>query len=48
MRQCLPHLPRQALLDWNLDDPAGRAIDAVRPIRDQIEQHIRALIDELT
>ncbi|MGH3380466.1 MAG: arsenate reductase ArsC [Actinoallomurus sp.] len=43
-----PVFPGKRYLDWNLDDPAGRGIEAVRPIRDQIEQRIRTLIDELT
>ena len=42
-----PVFPGKRYLDWNLDDPAGRGIEAVRPIRDQIEQRVRVLIDEL-
>jgi protein-tyrosine-phosphatase len=42
-----PVLPGARYLDWPLDDPAGRDIDAVRPIRDEIEQRVRTLIDEL-
>ena len=34
-------------LDWTLDDPAGQGIEAVRPIRDEIERRVRALISEL-
>ena len=34
-------------LDWELDDPHGAGIEAVRPIRDEIEQRIRGLLDEL-
>ena len=34
-------------LDWDLEDPAGQGIDAVRPIRDEIERRVRVLIDEL-
>jgi arsenate reductase (thioredoxin) len=34
--------------DWELDDPAGLGIDAVRPIRDEIERRVRALLDDLT
>jgi len=33
--------------DWVLDDPAGQSIDAVRVIRDEIEQRVRGLLDEL-
>ena len=31
-----------------LDDPAGKDIEAVREIRDEIETHVEALFDELT
>jgi arsenate reductase len=34
--------------DWELPDPAGKGIDAVRPIRDEIKVRVQALIDELT
>ena len=34
--------------DWELPDPAGKGIDAVRPIRDEIKTRVQALIDELT
>ena len=33
--------------DWELDDPAGKTIDAVRPIRDEIERRVRVLLAEL-
>jgi arsenate reductase len=33
--------------DWVLDDPAGQGIETVRPIRDDIERRVRALLDEL-
>jgi hypothetical protein len=42
-----PVFPGRRYLDWELDDPAGRGIDAVRPIRDEIETRVRALVDEL-
>jgi arsenate reductase len=42
-----PVFPGKRYLDWTLDDPAGQGIDAVRPIRDEIEKRVRALIDEL-
>ena len=35
-------------IDWVLDDPAGQGVDAVRPIRDEIERRVRELIAELT
>jgi arsenate reductase (thioredoxin) len=34
-------------LDWQLDDPAGQGIDAVHPIRDEINRRVRALLTEL-
>jgi len=33
--------------DWPLEDPAGRGVDAVRPIRDQIETRVRTLLADL-
>src|SRR4051794_4190652 len=34
-------------LDWQLDDPAGQGAEAVRPIRDEIDRRVCALIDDL-
>jgi arsenate reductase len=42
-----PVFPGKRYLDWTLDDPAGRGIEAVRPIRDEIERRIKGLIAEL-
>jgi arsenate reductase len=42
-----PVLPGKRYVDWPLDDPAGQGVDAVRPIRDEIEQRVRGLIAEL-
>jgi len=42
-----PVLPGKRYVDWPLADPAGKGVDAVRPIRDEIEQRIRALMSEL-
>jgi arsenate reductase len=42
-----PVFPGKRYLDWELDDPAGLPLDAVRPIRDAIEVRVRTLIDEL-
>ena len=33
--------------DWDLDDPDGQDLDAVRAIRDDIEQRVDALFEEL-
>ncbi|MFE4723996.1 hypothetical protein ACFRLW_48150, partial [Streptomyces sp. NPDC056728] len=40
-----PVFPGKRDLDWQLPDPAGQGVDAVRPIRDEIEHRIRGLID---
>lgn len=42
-----PVFPGKTYLDWQLDDPAGQGIEAVRPIRDAIESRVRTLLDEL-
>ncbi|MBR7828711.1 arsenate reductase ArsC [Actinospica sp. MGRD01-02] len=42
-----PVFPGKRYLDWTLDDPAGQGIEAVRPIRDEIERRIKGLITEL-
>ena len=42
-----PFYPGVRYLDWQLDDPAGRGIDAVRTIRDQIERLVTELIGSL-
>ena len=42
-----PFFPGKRYLDWELDDPAGQGIDTVRPIRDEIDRHVRALLAEL-
>lgn len=41
-----PVLPGKRYLDWTLDDPAGLAVEDVRPIRDEIERRVRDLLDE--
>ncbi len=42
-----PVFPGTRYLDWPLDDPAGKGVEAVRPIRDEIERRVRALLSEL-
>ncbi|WBO68982.1 arsenate reductase ArsC [Streptomyces camelliae] len=42
-----PYFPGKRYLDWQLEDPAGQGVAAVRPIRDEIEQRIRGLLAEL-
>ncbi|MFD7011008.1 arsenate reductase ArsC [Rhodococcus jostii] len=42
-----PVFPGVSYRDWALDDPAGKGVDAVRPIRDEIKARVEALIAEL-
>jgi protein-tyrosine-phosphatase len=42
-----PVFPGKRYLDWTLDDPAGKTVEDVRPIRDEIERRIRGLLAEL-
>jgi arsenate reductase len=42
-----PFFPGARYEDWALDDPHGQGIEAVRPIRDEIERRVRSLLDEL-
>ena len=42
-----PVFPGKRYLDWDLEDPAGQGVAAVRPIRDAIEGRIRGLLAEL-
>jgi protein-tyrosine-phosphatase len=42
-----PIYPGKRYLDWELDDPAGKTVEQVRPIRDEIDRRVRALLAEL-
>jgi arsenate reductase (thioredoxin) len=42
-----PIFPSKRYENWELPDPAGQSVDAVRPIRDQIEQRVRGLLSDL-
>ena len=42
-----PVFPGKRYLDWQLDDPAGQPLDAVRRIRDDIERNVTNLLAEL-
>lgn len=42
-----PVYPGKRYLDWQLDDPAGQPLEAVRRIRDQIDQCVRGLLRDL-
>jgi protein-tyrosine-phosphatase len=42
-----PVYPGKRYLDWELDDPAGKSVEEVRVIRDEIDGRVRALLDDL-
>jgi arsenate reductase len=42
-----PFYPGKRYEDWVLDDPAGRGVEAVRPIRDEIRRRVENLLDQL-
>jgi arsenate reductase (thioredoxin) len=42
-----PFYPGKRYEDWQLDDPAGQSIEAVRPIRDEIGRRVAALLASL-
>lgn len=42
-----PVFPGKRYLDWEVDDPAGKSVDEVREIRDDIEARVRRLLAEL-
>ncbi len=42
-----PYVPGVRYLDWDLPDPKGQPVEAVRATRDEIERRVRALVAEL-
>lgn len=42
-----PVYPGTRYVDWELADPAGKSVEATRPIRDEIEARVQSLLDEL-
>jgi arsenate reductase (thioredoxin) len=40
--------PGKRYLDWDLPDPAGKTLDQIRPLRDDIDHRVRALLADLT
>jgi len=42
-----PVFPGKRYLDWEVDDPAGLAVEGVRPIRDEIGRRVRVLMEEM-
>ena len=43
-----PIYPGKRYLDWQLEDPAGKGVEAVRTIRDDIDRRVQDLVAELT
>ncbi len=43
-----PVYPGKTYLDWDLPDPAGQPIEAVRPIIDEIDRQVRGLKSKIT
>jgi arsenate reductase len=43
-----PVFPGKRYLDWDLTDPAGKTLDEIRAIRDDIDQRVRGLLADLT
>jgi arsenate reductase (thioredoxin) len=42
-----PYYPGKRYEDWDLEDPAGKGVDAIRPIRDEIQRRVEILLEEL-
>ncbi|MGW1174008.1 arsenate reductase ArsC [Kitasatospora sp. NPDC002543] len=42
-----PYFPGKEYLDWQLDDPAGQGVEAVRPIRDAVKALVERLVAEI-
>ncbi len=42
-----PVYPGKRYVTWELDDPAGKDVAGVRPVRDEIERRVRQLLEEL-
>lgn len=42
-----PVFPGKRYIDWEIEDPSGKSVEQVRPIRDELEQRVRNLMAEL-
>ena len=42
-----PFYPGKKYVDWDVPDPAGRSLEEVRPIRDEIDQRVQSLLKDL-
>jgi protein-tyrosine-phosphatase len=47
MADTCPLYPGTRYEDWELEDPAGQGVEAIRPIRDEIRQRVEALLESL-
>ncbi len=47
LRRHLPDYPGQRYEDWELEDPAGKGVESVRPIRDEIRNRVLTLLGEV-
>ena len=43
-----PIYPGKRYEDWELEDPAGKSVEQVRPVRDEIDRRVQVLLAELT
>ena len=43
-----PHVPGATVKDWDIPDPAGKSIDFMRTVRNEIEKRVKGLIKSLT
>jgi hypothetical protein len=41
-----PYFTGVVYRDWELDDPSGLPLEDIRPIRNEIEERVRALLEE--
>jgi protein-tyrosine-phosphatase len=42
-----PYIPGKRYIDWDLPDPAGQSVEAVRALREEIAQRVELLVAEL-
>jgi arsenate reductase (thioredoxin) len=42
-----PYIPGKRYVDWDLEDPKGQSLEAVRETREEIDRRVRALVAEL-
>ena len=44
--EACPFIPGMQRLDWDLPDPAGKPMDVMRNVRDEIEKRVKALVNK--